>query len=75
MLTKACELRELTFDLTFLCTDYIFMLFKRYKNEYKDNLTFATMFNSSWKKINKYYKLLNKTPANIAVIVLYFKRK
>jgi hypothetical protein len=75
MSTKACELRELTLDLTLPCTNYILAFFKRYKNKYKNNLTFATMFNSGWKKIDKYYKLLNKTPANIAAIVLYPRRK
>jgi hypothetical protein len=75
MLTKACELRESTLDLIFPYTDYILMLFERYKNKYKNDLTFATMFNSGWKKIDKYYKLSDKTPANITAIVLYFRRK
>ena len=47
MSTKAYESRELTLDLTLPCIDYILALFERYKNEYKDDLTFATMFNSS----------------------------
>jgi hypothetical protein len=33
------------------------------------------MFNSGWKKIDKYYKLSDKTPANIAAIVLHPGRK
>jgi len=45
MLTKACELKELTLDLSLPCTDYILALFERYKDEYKDDLTFALMFN------------------------------
>jgi hypothetical protein len=44
--TKACESRESTLDLTLPCTDYILALFERYKDKYKDDPTFATMFNS-----------------------------
>ncbi len=47
MLTKAYKLRELTLDLSLPCTDYILSLFKRLKDEYKDNPTFTLMFNSS----------------------------
>ncbi len=47
MSTKAYESRESTLDLTLLYTDYILTLFEHYKDEYKDNPTFTTMFNSS----------------------------
>jgi hypothetical protein len=55
MSTKACESRELTLDLSLPCTDYILSLpctdyilslFKKHKDIYKDDPTFATMFNS-----------------------------
>jgi len=46
MSTKAYELRELTLDLSLPYTDYILSLFKRLKDEYKDDPTFALMFNS-----------------------------
>ena len=46
MLTKAYEARELTLDLSLSYTNYILALFKRYKDEYKDDPTFTTMFNS-----------------------------
>jgi hypothetical protein len=75
MLTKACELKELTLDLSFPYTDYILSLFKKYKDTYKDDPTFTTMFNSGWKKMNKYYELLDKTPAYVAAIVLHPRRK
>ncbi len=75
MLTKACKSRESTLDLTLPCTDYILALFEHYKDEYKDNPIFAMMFNSDQKKIDKYYKLLDKTLANIVAIVLYPRRK
>jgi hypothetical protein len=75
MSTKACEARESTLDLSFPCTDYILALFERYKVEYKDDLTFAIMFNSGWKKMNKYYELTDKSLAYIAAIILYPGRK
>ena len=75
MLTKAYELRESTLDLSLPYTDYILSLFKRLKDEYKDDPTFALMFNSGQVKINKYYKLLDKTPVYVAAMVLYPSRK
>jgi hypothetical protein len=75
ILTKAYESQELTLDLSLPYTDYILALFKYHKDEYKNNPTFIIIFNSSWKKINKYYKLSDKTPAYITAIVLYPGRK
>ncbi len=75
MLTKACESKESTLDLYLSITDYILTLFKKYKNLYKDDPTFASMFNSSWAKIDKYYKLSDRTPTYVAAIVLYLSRK
>ena len=46
MSTKAYESRESTLDLSLPCTDYILSLFKKHKDIYKDDPTFATMFNS-----------------------------
>jgi hypothetical protein len=46
MLTKACESRESTLDLSLPCSDYILSLFERLKNKYKDDPTFTSMFNS-----------------------------
>jgi hypothetical protein len=45
MSTKAYKLRELILNLTLPYTDYILALFKYYKDKYKDNPIFATMFN------------------------------
>ena len=75
MSTKACESKELTLNLVLPSTDYILSLFKRLKNEYKDDPTFVLMFNLGWKKIDKYYKLSDKTPAYVAAMVLYPSRK
>ena len=73
--TKAYELQELTLDLSLPYTDYILALFEHYKNEYKDDPTFAIMFNSSWAKIEKYYKLSDLTLVYVASIMLYLGRK
>jgi hypothetical protein len=75
ILTKTCESQESIFDLFFPCTNYILVLFEYYKNKYKNNPTFIIIFNSSWKKINKYYEFSDKTPAYIIIIVLYPGRK
>lgn len=75
MSTKACKSKESTLDLILPSTDYILSLFERLKNEYKDDLTFVSMFNSGQKKMDKYYKLSDKTPAYVVVIVLYPSRK
>ena len=55
MSTKACESKDSTLDLILLYTDYILSLFEKLKDEYKDDPTFSAMFNSRWKKIDKYY--------------------
>jgi len=75
MLTKAYESRESTLNLTLPSTDYILDLFKKMKTEYKDDPTFVSMFNSGWAKMDKYYKLTDKTPVYIAAMVLYPSRK
>jgi hypothetical protein len=75
MSTKACESRESTLDLSLPCTDYILSLFEKHKDIYKDDPTFATMFNSGWKKMAKYYELTDRTPVYIAAIVLHPSRK
>ena len=75
MSTKACESHESTLDLTLPSTDYILALFERMKTEYKDDPTFASMFNSGWAKMDKYYKLSDKTPAYVAAMVLHPSRK
>jgi hAT family C-terminal dimerisation region len=75
MSTKACESRESTLDLSLPCSDYILSLFERLKTQYKDDPTFASMFNSGWAKMDKYYKLTDKTPAYVAAMVLHPSRK
>jgi hypothetical protein len=46
MLIKAYESKELTLNLSLPYTDYILSIFKKYKDVYKDDPTFTTMFNS-----------------------------
>jgi hAT family C-terminal dimerisation region/BED zinc finger len=75
MSTKACESSESTLDLVLPCTDYILQIFEKHKNDYKDDPTFASMFNSGWKKMNKYYELSDKSPAYVAAIILHPSRK
>lgn len=71
ILIKVYESKESTFDLSLPYSNYILSLFKCLKSQYKDNLTFTSIFNSRWAKINKYYKLTNKTLAYVTVIVLH----
>ena len=71
MSIKACESKDLTLDLILPCTDYILSLFEKLKDEYKDDPTFSAMFNSGWKKIDKYYQASDKTPAYVAAVVLH----
>ncbi len=75
MSTKACKSKESTLDLSLPCTDYILSLFERLKDEYKDDPTIASMFNSGWAKMDKYYKLSDKTPVYVAAMVLHPSRK
>ncbi len=75
MSTKACESKESTLDLVLPSTDYILSLFERLKNEYKDDPTFTSMFNSGQKKMDKYYKLSDKTPTYVTAMVLHPSRK
>jgi hypothetical protein len=71
MSIKACKLKDLTLDLILLYTDYILSLFKKLKDEYKEDPTFSVMFNSRWKKMDKYYRASNKTPAYVTAVVLH----
>lgn len=67
MSTKACESKESTVALIPPSMDYILSLFEKLKTSYKDDPTFASMFNSGWAKMHKYYELSDKTPVYIAV--------
>jgi hypothetical protein len=75
MLTKAYKSKELTLDLSLPYTNYILSLFERFKTNYKDDPVFVLMFNSRWAKMDKYYKLTDKTLVYMAAIVLYPLRK
>ena len=75
MATKACELKKLTLDLVLLLIDYILALFKKLKAEFKDNPIFSLMFNLGQAKIDKYYRLSDRTPVYVAALVLYPSRK
>jgi len=50
--------------------DFILEQFEQFKEIYKHNKTMASMFNSGWAKMEKYYNLTDESPAYIAAIVL-----
>ena len=75
MSTKACESKLSTLDLTLPVTDYILQQFETEKTKCKDDTIFGPMFNSGWKKMNKYYNLFDKTPVYAAALVLHPTRK
>ena len=50
--------------------DFILKQFEQFKEDYKDNKLLALMFNSRQAKIEKYYKMTNKSPAYITAIIL-----
>jgi hypothetical protein len=56
-------------------TDYILLQFEKRKNQYRDDSIFAPNFNSGWAKIDKYYKLTDKTLVYLAALVLHPSRK
>jgi len=55
--------------------DFILKQFEQFKEDYKDNKLLASMFNSRWAKIEKYYKITDKSPAYIAAIILDLNAK
>ena len=75
MSTKAYKSRLSTLDLTLPVTDYILAQFENEKTKCKDDPIFGPMFNSGWKKMNKYYNLFDKTPVYAAALVLHPTRK
>ena len=75
MLTKVCKSKELTLNLYLPVTDYILTLFKKHKTPHKDDPTFMSMFNSGWAKMDKYYKLSDRTPTYVVAMVLYLSCK
>lgn len=50
--------------------DFILGTYENAKEQFKDDPIIATMINSGWSKMEKYYQLLEDTPAYIAATVL-----
>ena len=75
MSTKACESKESTLNLCLPVTNYILTLFKKHKNLHKDDPMFVLMFNSGQAKIDKYYKLSDRTPTYVVAMVLHLSCK
>jgi hypothetical protein len=71
MATKALELSFVTLDNVLLAMDFILAQFEVGKEAHKDDLIMASMYNSGWGKLDKYYRLTDKSPAYVAAIVLY----
>jgi hypothetical protein len=50
--------------------DYILKKFEQCKERYKGDKTLASMFNSKWAKMEKYYALTDESLAYIAALIL-----
>jgi hypothetical protein len=50
--------------------DFILELFEQGKKDYKKDKTMASMYNSGWAKMKKYYKMTEESPAYTAAIIL-----
>jgi hypothetical protein len=68
--TLALESSVSTLDNVLPAMDYILEQFEQYKEEYKNDKTMASMFNSGWAKMNKYYQMTEESPVYIAAIIL-----
>lgn len=75
MATKACESAQATLDLVLPCTDFVLHCFEQAKKDYENNAIFAPMFNSGWAKMDKYFRLSDKSSANVAALVLHPSKK
>jgi hypothetical protein len=74
-MTKALESDNSTLVDALIGIDYCLTLFKEGKDRFKDDPVLSSMFNSGWEKMEKYYKLSDRTPVYAAAIVLYPRRK
>ena len=68
--TLALETSTSTLDAVLPAMDFILEQFEQFKERYKHDKKLASMFNSGWKKMVKYYKLTDESPAYVAGIVL-----
>jgi hypothetical protein len=68
--TKALESNESSLDNVLTAMDYILYRFEAMKEEYKDDPIIASMVNSGWAKMEKYYNLTDESPAYIIALVM-----
>ena len=59
-----------TLDHVLPAMDYILEQFEQMKDKYRNNKTMASMFNSGWAKMEKYYNMTDESPAYVAAIIL-----
>jgi signal transduction histidine kinase len=69
-MTKALESNKSSLNNIFTAMDYVLDRFKAMKEQYKDNLIIASMVNSRWSKMEKYYNLIDESPTYIIALVL-----
>jgi len=68
--TLALESSVSTLDNVLPAMDFILEQFEQAKEAYKHDKTMASMFNSGWAKMEKYYNMTDESPAYIAAIIL-----
>lgn len=68
--TLALESSVSTLDNVLPAMDFILEQFEHHKELHKHDKTMASMFNSGWSKLEKYYNMTDESPAYVAAIVL-----
>lgn len=68
--TLALEAHHSTLDTVLPAMDFVLEQFESFKEQHRDHAVLAPMFNSGWKKMEKYYTLTDDSPAYLAAIVL-----
>ena len=68
--TKALESNESSLDNVLTAMNYILDRFEAMKEQYKDNPIMVSIVNSRWSKMEKYYNLIDESPAYIIALVL-----
>jgi hypothetical protein len=75
MATKALEGHAATLDRVLPSMDFILDVFERGKRASTENVIMAPMYNSGWRKLDKYYQLTDDSPAYVAAIILHPQHK
>jgi hypothetical protein len=75
MTTKALESSFATLDNVLLAMDFVLVQFEAGKEVTIDDPVIAPIYNSGWAKLDKYYRLTDKSPAYVAAIMLHPSHK